>query len=119
MPQQLIGRDEELESIVRLLDRRDLLPRTAVVHGQAGIDKTSLWLAGIGMASSRCCRTASCRTFEPETTFSYVGLADLLSAVADAVLSELPPIQRHALEAALKGVRYSRAALVAPASGFA
>ncbi len=53
------------------------------------------------MASSRGCRTLSCRTFESETTFSYAGLADLLGAVADAVLSELPPIQRRALEAAL------------------
>ena len=53
------------------------------------------------MASSRGFRTLSCRTFESEATFSYGGLADLLGAVADAVLSELPPIQRRALEAAL------------------
>ena len=53
------------------------------------------------MASSRGFRTLSCRTSESETTFSYVGLADLLRAVADAVLPELPPIQRRALEAAL------------------
>ena len=101
MPQQLIGREAELASIARLLDRRDLLPGTTVLHGQAGIGKTSLWLAGIDMASSRGCRTLSCRAFESETTFSYAGLADLLGAVADAVLSELPPIQRRALEAAL------------------
>ena len=101
MPQQLIGREQELDGIVQLLDRRDLLPRTAVLHGQAGIGKTSLWLAGIDMASSRCCRTLSCRTFESETTFAYAGLADLLGTVADDVLPELPPIQRRALEAAL------------------
>jgi DNA-binding CsgD family transcriptional regulator len=101
MPQQLIGREEELDAIVQLLDRRDLLPGTAVLHGQAGIGKTSLWLAGIDMASSRCRRTLSCRAFEAETTFSYAGLADLLGTVADDVLRELPPIQRRALEAAL------------------
>lgn len=101
MPQELIGREEELDAIVKLLDRRDLLPRTAVLHGQAGVGKTSLWLAGIDMASSTCCRTLSCRTFESETTFSYAGLADLLGTVADDLLPELPPIQRRALEAAL------------------
>ena len=72
-----------------------------MLQGEAGIGKTSLWLAGIDMASSRGFRTLSCRTSESETTFSYVGLADLLRAVADAVLPELPPIQRRALEAAL------------------
>jgi DNA-binding CsgD family transcriptional regulator len=101
MPQQLIGREEELDAVVQLLDRRDLLPGTIVLHGQAGIGKTSLWLAGIDAASSRCSRTLFCRTFESETTFSYAGLADLLGAVADDVLSELPPIQRRALETAL------------------
>ena len=101
MPRELIGREEELGAIARLVTRRDLLPRTALLHGQAGIGKTSLWLAGIELASSRCRRTLSCRTFEPETTFSYAGLADLLGAVADDLVPELPPIQRRALEAAL------------------
>lgn len=101
MSQQLIGREQELDGIVQLLDRRDLLPGTVVLHGQAGVGKTSLWLAGIDMASSRRFRTLSCRAFESETTFSYAGLADLLGPVADSVLSELPPIQRRALEAAL------------------
>ena len=101
MPHQLIGRDEELDAIVQLLDGRDLLPGTAVLHGQAGIGKTSLWLAGIDAAASRGYRTLSCRTFESETTFSYAGLADLLGALAAEVLSELPPIQPRTLDAAL------------------
>ena len=99
--QQLIGREQEFDAIVEVLDRRELLPGTVLLHGQAGIGKTSVWLTGIDIAYSRCCRTLSCRTFESETTFSYGGLADLLGTVVDDVLHELPPIQRRALEAAL------------------
>ena len=101
MPQQLIGRERELDAILLLLNRRELLPGAVLLHGEAGVGKTSVWLTGIDMARSRCSRTLSCRTFESETTFSYAGLADLLGAVTDVVLPELPPIQRRALEAAL------------------
>jgi DNA-binding CsgD family transcriptional regulator len=98
---RLIGREDELEAIVQLLDGRELLPGAVVLHGQAGIGKTALWLAGIDAASSRGYRTLSCRTSEAETTFSYAGLADLLGGVVDAAFPDLPSIQRRALEAAL------------------
>jgi DNA-binding CsgD family transcriptional regulator len=97
----LIGRDDELRACDRLLDARDELPGTVVLHGQAGIGKTSLWLAGIDGAVARGYRPLSCRTSEAETQLSYAGLADLLGGVVDDVVPELPPIQRRALEAAL------------------
>ncbi len=99
--QQLIGRDDELGAIERLLDARDDLPGTVVLHGQAGIGKTALWLAGIDAASARGYLILSSRPSEAETQFSFGGLTDLLGGVAGAVLPELPPIQQRALEAAL------------------
>jgi DNA-binding CsgD family transcriptional regulator/predicted metal-dependent HD superfamily phosphohydrolase len=97
----LIGRDDELRATDRLLDAREELPGAAVLHGQAGIGKTSLWLAGIDAAVTRGYRVLSCRTSEAERQLSYAGLADLLGGVVDDVLPELPPIQQRALEAAL------------------
>lgn len=42
-----------------------------------------------------------CRPVESETTLSFAGLSDLLSADAERVLASLPPPQRRALEVAL------------------
>jgi DNA-binding CsgD family transcriptional regulator len=98
---QLVGREEELGAIARLLDAREDLPSTAVLRGEAGIGKTALWLAGINAASALGYRILSSRPSEAETRFSFAGLADLLGSAADDVVPELPPIQQRALEAAL------------------
>ena len=97
----LVGRDEELGAIVRLLDSRDLLPEVIALPGEAGIGKTELWLAGIDAAAARGYRILTARPSEAETRFTFSGLADLLADVIGEVLPELPPIQRRALEAAL------------------
>jgi AAA ATPase domain len=105
---RLVGREEELGAIVRLLDAPDHLPgaayhlpAAAVLSGEAGIGKTALWLAGIDAAAARGYRILSSRPSEAETQFSFAGLTDLLGDTAGDVLAELPPIQRRALEAAL------------------
>jgi DNA-binding CsgD family transcriptional regulator len=98
---QLVGREEEVEAIVRILDAPDDLPTTAVLPGEAGIGKTTLWLAGIDAAVARDYRILSSRPSGAETQFSFAGLTDLLGNAAGDVLPELPPIQRRALEAAL------------------
>jgi DNA-binding CsgD family transcriptional regulator len=98
---QLVGRDEELGAIVRLLDDREDLPSALVLSGEAGIGKTTVWLAGIDAAAARGYRILSSRPSEAETRFSFAGLTDLLGTAAGDVLPELPPVQRRALEAAL------------------
>ncbi|HEX6725448.1 MAG TPA: AAA family ATPase [Gaiella sp.] len=96
----LIGREEELAAITGLLEAREL-PGAVVLHGQAGIGKTSLWLAGIDIAVSESYSVLACRTSEAETRLGYTGLADLVDGRVNDVLPELPPIQRRALQAAL------------------
>ena len=97
----LVGREEELAAVERLFDATDTLPRTLVLHGQAGIGKTSLWLRGNDLAAERGCRVLSCRPSEAETGLAFSGVGDLLGKEADALLPKLPPVQRRALEAAL------------------
>jgi DNA-binding CsgD family transcriptional regulator len=97
----LVGREEQLAAIGRLLDAPEQLPGVAVLLGEAGIGKTTLWLAGIDAAAARGYRIMSCRPSEAETRFAFAGLADLLGDAAGDVLPELPPVQRRALEAAL------------------
>jgi DNA-binding CsgD family transcriptional regulator len=72
-----------------------------VLAGEAGIGKTTLWLASIDAAAARGYRILCCRPSDAETGFAFAGLGDLLGAVACDVLPELPAIQRRALEAAL------------------
>jgi DNA-binding CsgD family transcriptional regulator len=98
---QLVGREEELGAIVRLLDAPERLPTTVVLKGEAGIGKTTLWLAGIEAATARGYRILASRPSEAESRSSFVGLTDLLGNAAGDVLPKLPPIQRRALEAAL------------------
>jgi hypothetical protein len=43
---RVVGREEELGAIVRLFETPGQLPGTIVVAGEAGIGKTTLWLAG-------------------------------------------------------------------------
>ena len=101
MGRHLVGREEELEAIVGLLDAAEQLPVVAVFPGEAGIGKTTLWLAGIEAAAARGYRVLASRPSEAEARFSFVGLSDLLGDVAGDLLPELPPVQKRALEAAL------------------
>ncbi|MDX6423033.1 MAG: hypothetical protein QOI67_504, partial [Gaiellaceae bacterium] len=98
---QLVGREEELAAILQLLDAPAHLPAAAVLTGEAGIGKTTVWLAGLDAAAARGYRILSSRPSEAEAQSSYLGLTDLLADAAGDVMSELPPIQRRALEVAL------------------
>jgi DNA-binding CsgD family transcriptional regulator len=101
MARQFVGRAEELEAIHLLLDAPEQLSAVAALPGEAGIGKTTLWLAGIDAAAVRGYRILSARPSGAETQFAFGGLTDLLRDAAGDVLPELPPIQRRALEAAL------------------
>jgi DNA-binding CsgD family transcriptional regulator len=97
----LVGREEELASLLAVLDAPDGLPGAAVVFGEAGIGKTALWLAAAEAAAARSFRVLSCRPSEAEARFSFSGLADLVGGGVADVFPELPRPQREALETAL------------------
>lgn len=99
--ERLLGREEELGAITRLLDAPERLSCVAVLPGEPGIGKTTLWLAVTEAASHRGYRVLSCRPSEAESRFSFAGLTDVLGDSVDRVVPQLPPIQRRALEAAL------------------
>jgi DNA-binding CsgD family transcriptional regulator len=98
---RLVGRDEELGSLVRLLDAPGEQPAAAVVIGEAGIGKTALWLATGEEAEERGYMVLSSRPSEAEARFSFSGLADLIGGHVAEVLPELVSPQRSALETAL------------------
>ena len=97
----LAGREDELAALLDVLEAPEEAPTAAVLVGEAGIGKTTLWLAGVAAARERGYRVLSCRPVEAEARFSFVGLSDLIGDDAADVLPELPRPQRRALEAAL------------------
>jgi predicted ATPase len=97
----LPGREDELAALLDLLESPGELPAAAVLVGEAGIGKTTLWLAGIEAATEHGYRVLSCRPVEAEARYSFVGLSDLIGGALPDVLPQLPRPQRRALEAAL------------------
>ena len=90
--QSLVGREEQLASLLALFDDPERLPALAVVAGEAGIGKTALWLAAVEAGAGAGYRTLSCRPTEAETAYSFAGLADLVGGVAGDVV---PTFRRH------------------------
>ena len=101
MTSALVGRGDELSSITQFIDVVEHLPAAVVLHGDAGIGKTSIATAGLSAARENGFRVMATRPTEAEARLAYAGLDDLLDGAAEDVLPRLPPIQRRALEQAL------------------
>ena len=95
---EVVGRDAELGSIRAFIEQA---PAALVLEGEAGIGKSTLWLAGVEYARERGLRVLTARPAEAERGLAHVGLGDLLDGVLETVLSGLTAPRRHALEVAL------------------
>jgi predicted ATPase len=101
MTVEIVGRDEELRSLSALLGRTTEGPATLVLEGEAGIGKSTLWLAGVEAARERGFRVLSSRPAEAEEGLAHSGLGDLFEEVLELVVPELSAPRRRALEVAL------------------
>ena len=61
-------------------------PSALIVEGEAGIGKTTLWLAAVAAARERGFRVLSAQPAAAESVLAYASLADLLSEVDTARL---------------------------------
>ncbi|HEY4976997.1 MAG TPA: AAA family ATPase [Gaiellaceae bacterium] len=98
---ELLGRENELAVLRRLLERAETAPAGLLLEGEAGIGKTMLWREGIALAEARGFRVLTCEAAPTETPLAYAGLGDLLDEVPLASRKRLPPPQRRALETSL------------------
>jgi DNA-binding CsgD family transcriptional regulator len=104
---EIIGREEELASLHAFVGRPADGPAALVLEGEAGIGKSTLWLAGVESARAAGLRVLSSRPAEAERGLAHVGLGDLFEDVLDEILPELSVPRRHALEVALLRVEKS------------
>jgi DNA-binding CsgD family transcriptional regulator len=96
-----VGREEELASIRAFIEAEQATPAGLVLEGEAGIGKSTLWLAGAEHARAQGLTVLSSRPAEAERELAYVGLSDLFEDVVDEVLPTLSAPRRHALEVAM------------------
>jgi DNA-binding CsgD family transcriptional regulator len=98
---EIVGREEELASIHAFLDQGEGGPAALVLEGEAGVGKSTLWLAGVEHARAAGVRVLSTRPAQAEARLGHSGLGDLLEDVLDEVLPALEAPRRRALEVAL------------------
>ena len=98
---EIVSREAELASVHAFIGRPAGGPAALVLEGEAGIGKSTLWLAGVEHARALGLRVLSSRPAEAERGLAHVGLGDLFEDVLDEVLPALSPPRRRALEAAL------------------
>lgn len=97
----VVGRERELATIGRLLERGRDAYSALLLSGEAGIGKTTVWQEAVRRAEEAGFRVLRCRPGQAEARLGYAALSDLLSPVGEDVLAALPEPQRDALEAAL------------------
>jgi hypothetical protein len=76
-------------------------PSALLVDGEAGIGKTTIWLAGLEQARDRGFRVLSARAVSAESVLAYASLADLLTGVDRDTWADLPEPQRIAVDRVL------------------
>jgi DNA-binding CsgD family transcriptional regulator len=101
MTTEVIAREGELAVVEAFLDRPAEGLRAFVLEGEAGIGKSTLWLAGVEAARERSFRVLISRPAETEGTLPNVVLGDLFGDVAPEVLDALPAPRRRAFQSAL------------------
>jgi DNA-binding CsgD family transcriptional regulator len=92
------SRVTEADAISDFLNICCVAPACLVLEGEAGIGKTTLWLAAADQARTRGMHVLTARAAATESVTAYISLADLFSAVQAEVLYALPGPQRLAVE---------------------
>jgi DNA-binding CsgD family transcriptional regulator len=98
---EVVGRERELAAIDGFIDAAPGGPAALLVEGEAGIGKSTLWLAAVQAARIRGHRVLDAVPAEAERDLPFSALGDLLDSVIDRVIDRLPPPQARALKVAL------------------
>ena len=101
MGHDIVGRSDELDALNEILDPATQHPRALVLHGEAGIGKSTLWMAAVDEARRRGLRVLAARPAEADQQLAFAGLGDLFEDTVDEILPSLSPPRRRAMETAL------------------
>jgi hypothetical protein len=96
-PGYVVGRERELAAVDAFLTPVPDRLRALLLEGEAGIGKTTVWLAAVRAAEDRGLRALQARPAESESRLSYAALANIVGAAFDEVRAALPGPQERAL----------------------
>lgn len=97
----VVSRHLEWSALNRFLASITVEPSALVIEGEAGIGKTTMWLAGVERAAQIGFHVLSTRATAAESVLAYSSLADLLEGADDAVINALPAPQHRAVDQVL------------------
>src|SRR5882757_11531598 len=101
MAPHMVSREAESRVVADFLASVPLGPSALVVEGEAGIGKTTIWLAALDQARELGFRVLSTRAAPAESVLAFSSLAPLLDGLDESLLGELPPPQRLAIDRVL------------------
>ena len=97
----VVGRRAELEVARQFLGGLSNGSAHLVFEGPAGIGKSTVWAAALGLARNDGAIVLVTRPSNADTAVPWAGLSDLLGSVEPTTLAALPEPQRRAVEIAL------------------
>jgi DNA-binding CsgD family transcriptional regulator len=97
----MASRPAEERALREFLAAASSAPAALLVDGEAGIGKTTLWLAAVQWARDRGFRVLSARAANAQSVLAYASLADLLEGVDASAWAHLPDPQRIAVDRVL------------------
>jgi len=95
------SRPAEEQALGEFLAAATNSPSALLVDGEAGIGKTTVWLAGLKQAREHGFRVLSAHAVSAESVLAYASLADLLTDVDRDIWADLPEPQRIAVDRVL------------------
>ncbi|HJT95796.1 MAG TPA: AAA family ATPase [Mycobacterium sp.] len=101
MSSGVISRSAEFRAVSEFVRGTEQRPTGLIIEGEAGIGKTTIWLAALAQAHDRGFRVISASAGQAESVLAYAAVADLLGDVDPSVLGELPDLQRIAVDRVL------------------
>lgn len=101
MVRSRVSRTIEQRAVTAFLDSAATRPSVLVIDGEAGIGKTTLWLAALEQARELGYHVLSARGGQAESGLTYAVLADLLEGVGADILNTLSHLQRVAIDRVL------------------
>src|SRR5262245_25004236 len=94
----MASRPAEREALGEFLAVATTSPSALLIDGEAGIGKTTVWLAGLEQARHRGFQVLAARAVAAESVLAYASLADLLTGVDQDTWADLPEPQRIAID---------------------
>jgi len=97
----VVGRSYESNAIADFLESVGTQPSALLIEGEAGVGKSTLWLAALEKAGDRGFHTLSAGASQAESVLEYGTVADLLVGVAPELFNGLPEVQKAAIDRVL------------------